>query len=72
MIYKDLFEIKITVVAQGGIKFFFYNNKNFNKFQKFIKNFSDLCSENPARRSLKMIKFLENEKGTLRSTIWIF
>ena len=26
----------------------------------------------PARRSLKMIEFLENEKGTLRSTFWDF
>ena len=31
-----------------------------------------LRSPSPARRSLEIIEFLENEKGTLRSTFWLF
>ena len=39
---------------------------------KTKKNFSDLCSEAPARRSFKIIEFLEFEKGALRSTFFAF
>ena len=48
--------------------------KYFKYFKNFKtkKNFSDLCPEAPARRSFKMIEFLEFEKGTLRSTFRLF
>ena len=71
---KNLFEIQITVVAQGGIKFFFSKNIkisiNFKNLK--TKKISDSCSEAPARRSLKIIEFLESEKGTLRSIFGFF
>ena len=45
---------------------YFYLKINIQYFHIFEdkKNFSDLCSEAPARRSLKRIEFLEIEKGT--------
>ena len=54
VIKNDLFEKQITFIAKGGIKFFFLKilkiSINFNNL-KTKKNFSDLYSEAPARRS---------------------
>jgi hypothetical protein len=67
---KDRFEIQITVVVQGGIKFFFL--KIF-KISKYLKNLKTKKNQIYAQKPLledyfKIIEFLENEKGTLRST----
>ena len=46
-------EIQITVVAQGGIKFFFFKNiKNIKNFQKFEDKKNQIYAKKPLLEDL--------------------